>query len=46
MIKIESLPADILSRIPEVKRVLAEDKNIVLRKISELETYLKSFPDK
>ena len=29
MIKFESLPADILSRIPEVKRVLAEDNNIV-----------------
>ncbi|MFZ3137150.1 MAG: nucleotidyltransferase domain-containing protein [Thermodesulfovibrionales bacterium] len=29
MIKFESLPADILLRIPEVKRVLAEDNNIV-----------------
>ena len=29
MIKFESLPADILSRIPEVKRVLAEDDTIV-----------------
>jgi len=29
MIKFGSLPADILSRIPEVKRVLAEDDTIV-----------------
>ena len=29
MIKFESLPVDILSRIPEVKRVLAEDNNVV-----------------
>jgi len=29
MIKFESLPADILSRIPEVKRVLNEDSNVV-----------------
>jgi predicted nucleotidyltransferase len=29
MIKFERLPADILSRIPNVKRVLLEDENIV-----------------
>jgi len=29
MIKFECLPADILSRIPEVKRVLNEDNNVV-----------------
>jgi hypothetical protein len=29
MIKFERLPADILSRIPHMKRVLLEDKNIV-----------------
>jgi uncharacterized protein len=29
MIKFERLPADILSRIPDVKRVLTEDKNVV-----------------
>jgi predicted nucleotidyltransferase len=29
MIKFERLPADILSRIPHVKRVLLEDENIV-----------------
>lgn len=29
MIKFERLPANILSRIPEVKRVLAQDDNIV-----------------
>jgi predicted nucleotidyltransferase len=29
MIKFECLPADILSRIPEVKRVLNEDSNVV-----------------
>ena len=29
MIKFERLPADILSRIPDVKRVLLEDENII-----------------
>src|SRR3990170_3726098 len=29
MIKFEKLPADILSRIPEAKRVLSEDDNVV-----------------
>jgi uncharacterized protein len=29
MIKFEQLPADILSRIPDVKRVLLADENIV-----------------
>lgn len=29
MIKYEKLPADILSRIPDVKRILMEDRNIV-----------------
>jgi predicted nucleotidyltransferase len=29
MIKFEKLPADILSRIPEVKKVLAEDDNVI-----------------
>jgi hypothetical protein len=29
MIKFERLPADILSRIPHVKRVLLEDENII-----------------
>ena len=29
MIKFEKLPADILSRIPDVKKVLAEDSNVI-----------------
>jgi predicted nucleotidyltransferase len=29
MIKFEQLPADILSRIPDVKRILLKDENII-----------------
>jgi hypothetical protein len=36
MIKFERLPADIFSRIPNVKRVLLEDENIIFAYLLEV----------